>query len=110
MRDQGTVSVAANGSSGNVLAGRNIEFPERPSMVRFLAASAATGVVAQINAGTELIMQEAHIAPANRFPVDPDDQITKDVVMPGRRLSLVFRNTTGAAIVVQWAVDSIPVR
>ena len=109
MRVQGTTTVAANGSSGNVLAGKQIQYPERPSRVRFFAAAAAAGIVGAVQAGARTLMEESHISPANRFPVDPDDRMVQDVALPGQLLNLSFRNTTGAGIVVQWAVDSDPV-
>jgi hypothetical protein len=109
MRAQGTVSVAANASSGNVLSGKQIEIPERPSRVSFYAAAAATGVVGTVTAGARTLMEESHISPANRFPQDPEDRMVRDVAMQGQRLNLTFRNSTGAAIIVQWAVDADPV-
>lgn len=109
MRVQGSNSVAANGSSGNVLSGKVIEIPERNSKVAFYAAAAATGIVGTVTAGARTLMEESHISPANRFPQDPEDRMVRDVALAGQRLSLSFRNTTGAAIVVQWAVDSDPV-
>ena len=109
MRFQESVSVAANLSSGNVLAGKQLEFPERPSRLRVFAVSAATGIRATISSGTETLLEESHVSFANRFPLDPDDKVIEDGVLPGKRLSLVFRNTTGAAIVVQFAVDVTPV-
>lgn len=109
MRVQGSTSVAANGSSGNVLAGKQIQYPERPSRVIFAAAAAATGLVGTVTAGSRTLMEESHISPANRFPVKPDDQMVQDVAMPNQLLGLSFRNTTGAAIIVQWSVDSDPV-
>jgi len=110
MRVQGSTSVAANASSGNVLSGKQLEFPERPSAIRVFAAAAATGMVGSFNAGAETILEESHISPANRFPLDPDDRMLQDVVLAGKRLNLSFRNTTGAAIIVQWAVDVTPVQ
>jgi hypothetical protein len=35
--------------------------------------------------------------------------MVRDVAMQGQRLNLTFRNSTGAAIIVQWAVDADPV-
>lgn len=109
MRIQGSTSVGANASSGNVLAGKSIQYPERPSRITFFAAAAATGVVGRVGAGSRTLMEESHVSPANRFPLDPDDRMVRDVALPGQLLDLSFRNTTGAPIVVQWAVDSDPI-
>jgi hypothetical protein len=109
MRKQGTTSVAANASSGNVLVGDIIEFPERPSRLRVYAAAAAVGLVAEVKAGARTMMSESAVSQANRFPIDPDDRMVQDGVLPNQRLFLTFRNTTGAAIIVYWAVDLDPV-
>lgn len=110
MRVQGSTSVAANGSSGNVLSGKVLEIVQRPSKVRVFATAAAAGIVGSFTSGNELVMEESAISQANRFPLDPDDKCVEDVAMPGDRLSLSFRNTTGGALVVYWAVDVLNVR
>lgn len=110
MRVQGSTSVAANSVSGNVLAGKLIEFVNRPSLVKFYAVGAATGVNCTIQSGAETLMEESLISQANRFPIDPDDLVVKDVAMPQDRLVINFRNTTGGALVVYWAVETVPIR
>lgn len=110
MRVQGSTSVAANSGSGNVLSGKIAEIVTRPSKVRFAAVAAAAGVNGTILSGSETLMEESALSAANRFPLDPDDVIITDAAMPSDRLSLVFRNTTAGAIVVQWFVDVQPVR
>jgi hypothetical protein len=109
MRKQGTTTLAAGATSGNVLAGEQIQYPERPSRVTFAAASSATGIVGTVKAGSRELMSESHVSPANRFPVQPDDVMVKDVAMPGQLLSMVFRNPTAGALTVQWSVDSDPI-
>lgn len=109
MRKQGSTVVAANGASGNVLSGDVIEFPERPSRVRVYATGSAVGLVASIRAGSRTLMSESTVSQANRFPLDPDDRMVQDAALPGQRLQLEFRNTTGGALTAFWAVDSDPV-
>ena len=109
MKKSGSIAVAANGSSGNVLAGSVIEFPERPSRIKMFAAAAAVGVVSEVKAGSRTVMEESVVSQANRFPLDPDDLMVKDAALPNQRFSLTFRNTTGAPITVYWAVASDPV-
>lgn len=101
--------MAANASSGNVLSGKQLEIPTRPSVAKFSAAAAATGLFGMVYAGMNTLMEESHVSPANRFPVQPDDVMVQDIVMPNDRLSMSFRNSTGAAIVVQWSLDLVPV-
>lgn len=110
MRVQGSTSVAANSSSGNVLSGKIAEIVTRPSKVRFAAVAAAAGVKGAILSGSETLMEESDLSAANRFPLDPDDVIITDVAMPNDRLSLAFRNTTAGALVVQWFVEVLPLK
>lgn len=110
MKKQGVTSVAANGVSGNVLAGSIVELINRPSQVRFYVVGAATGLKATINSGAETLMEESDVSQANRFPIDPDDLVVRDVAMPGDRLGLNLRNTTAGALNVFWAVDVQPLK
>ena len=109
MRKQGSTLVAANGSSGNVLAGDIIEFPERPSRIRIYVTGSAVGLVSTARAGSRTLMSESVLSQANRFPVDPDDRMVQDGALAGQRLQLEFRNTTAGALTAFWAVDSDPV-
>jgi len=109
MRKQGTALVAAGATSGNVLVGDIIEFPERPSKIRIYATASAVGMVSSARAGSRTLMSESAVSQANRFPLDPDDRMIQDVAMPGQRLQLEFRNPTGGGLTYFYAVDSDPI-
>lgn len=112
MRVQGSVSVAANGgTSGNVVAGKIIEFVQsRAAQCKFWAAAAATGVTAQITSGTDVVLEPGSaVSQANRFPIDPDDLLARDVAGYGERLAMVFTNPTAGAITVYWVVETVPI-
>jgi hypothetical protein len=49
------------------------------------------------------VVNDQDISQANRFPIVPDDVVTSETGWG--RMVLTFRNTTGAAIIVNWAVD-----
>lgn len=101
-------SVAANAVTPNILAGKVHEFLQEASIVRLLAASAATGVNATLLIGQETVCQDQLVSFANRFPVFPDDLVVEGAGFPNDRLILVYRNTTAAAIVVNSAIDVLP--
>lgn len=106
-RMSNTVSVAANGTSANVLAGLLHEILAADADLNLLAVSAATGVNATLIVGTEAVVNDQLIsvaAAATRL-VFPDDLLTQTAGAAGERLFLTFRNTTAAPIVVTWAVD-----
>ena len=101
-------SVAANTRTTNVLAGLPFEFVSNASIIRFYGAAAAIGVNTDFLIGGENLVSDSEISSANRFPLRPDDLITEHGGSPGDRLFISYRNTTGAAIIVQTLVDVIP--
>jgi hypothetical protein len=101
-------SVAANTTTGNVLAGKLHEFLNENSIVRLLATSSATGINATFLVGGESICQDQIISLANRFPIFPDDMVVEGAGFASDRLFYFLRNTTGGALTVISAVDVYP--
>ena len=101
-------SVPANTRTTNVLAGLPFEFVSSASIIRFYGAAAAIGINTDFLIGGENLVSDSEISSANRFPLRPDDLITEHGGSPGDRLFISYRNTTGAAIIVQTLVDVIP--
>lgn len=97
------VSVAANSVSANQLAGKLFEFLDRPASILLAAAAAAAGINVTLLVGGRSVVQDEAISQANRFPIIPDDVVTEERGIG--RIILTFRNTTGAAILVNWSVD-----
>lgn len=98
------VSVAANAVSANQVAGQMWEFLDRPMPVLLAAVAAAAGLNCTLVIGGVVIVNDQPISGANRFPILPDDIVTALRRAQGR-IILTFRNTTGAAVTVSWAVD-----
>lgn len=111
-RSAGKVTgLAAGASSGNVMAGSANELIKGPSLVKFYACSSATGIAAEAKSGNDTLLEDggtSNIPQANRFPIDPDDIVAKDVATLMDRLILKFRNLSGGAIDVYWAVEVTP--
>lgn len=97
------LSVAANTSSTNQLAGKLYEFLDRPANILLAAAAAAPGINVTLLIGGVAVVNDESISQANRFPILPDDVVTQERGLG--RLILTFRNTTAAAIIVNWSVD-----
>lgn len=102
---QDSISVGANAISLNQLAGQLYEFVEEGTIVTLSCIGAATGLRTTFICGVPLINDQAiRFRAAADFPIIPDDTLMQDAV-PGGRMVLTFRNTTGAAIVAFWRVD-----
>lgn len=100
---QDSVSVAANAVSTNQLSGQLYEFVEPGTVVTLSVTGSATGLRATFICGVPLVNDQA-INLQNRFPIIPDDVIMNGE-MPGGRMVLTFRNTTGGALTAFWRVD-----
>lgn len=102
---QGSVSVAANATSTNQLAGLQYEFLPANANVVLSCAGSAIGLNCSLLAGGVTLVDDAAINAANHFPVIPDDILTQEMIPGGARLFLRFRNTTGGALTAFWRVD-----
>jgi len=102
------VSVAANATSLNVLAGKLAEFLAERSVVRLYAAAAAAGIFASLLIGDSVLIDDQEISGANRYPLKPDDLVDEGAGFDNDRLILRFRNSTAGALVVQSRLEIEP--
>jgi len=107
----GSVSVAANAVSLNVLAGSPFEFIALPSIVNLAmtqAGAAGSDITANFQIGGESIMNGGNVSDRTAFPTFRDDLAAMAGGSPGERLFLTFTNTTGGALVVQFIMEITP--
>jgi len=102
---QGSVSVAANAVSANVLAGELFEFLSRPSRIAVYVLGAVIGTNCTFLLGGVSFSNDQAVPNKAGFPIIPDDFFVDAGGFAGERLVLTFRNTTGAAIVVTFKVE-----
>jgi len=102
---QGSVSVAANAVSANVLAGEQFEFLPSNAQVTFSCTGDATGLRTTLLAGGVTMINDQAIGLQDRFPIIPDDVLSQEVVPAGARLLATFRNTTAGALIAFWRFD-----
>jgi hypothetical protein len=102
---QGSISVAANGTSVNQLAGLQYEFLPANANVVLSCTGSATGLTCSFLAGGVSLIDDQAIGLMNRFPLVPDDILTQELIPAGARLILRFRNTTAGALTAFWRVD-----
>ena len=102
---QKEVSIAANSANENILAGSAFEFLRRNSIVSIGLTGDATGLVANIQSGADIVLEESPLEVKTSFPVIPDEMYYNDVGVAGDRLVIRVRNTTGAPIDVRAIVQ-----
>lgn len=106
---QKEISVPANGSVENVLSGSAFEFLRSNSVVSIGITSQAAGVVANIQSGADIVLEESPVqVKADSFPIIPDEMYYNDVGVLGDRLVIRARNTTGSAVVARAIVQVTP--
>jgi len=102
-------SVAANASVANAFTGKSLEFVQQPSVLEFAIIAAAVGLFYTVLIGTEVIVEDQEAAATNRFGVYPDDFVVQGAGLPGNRLVVKLRNSTGAAIIAFSSCKISPV-
>lgn len=103
-----SVSVAANSSSGNVLAGSPFEFVAVPAIISLAltqAGAAAADITMDFQIGGESLTSQANTPFKAAMPTFREDTLVKGGASAGERLFLNLNNTTGAAIIAQVLLD-----
>lgn len=103
------LSVAANATSANIMAGSLYEVLARPSVVEFGLVASNVGILATVMLGGEVLMQDQEISGANRYPIVPDDWILKAAGRAGSKIYITFRNRTAGALTVNAIINITPV-
>lgn len=107
---QKEVSVAANSTVENILAGSAFEFLRSNSVVSIGVTAAATGIVFSIQSGSDIVVEESAAYIKTQFPIIPDEMFYNDVGVMGDRLIVRARNTTGGALVVRVIAQVTPLQ
>jgi hypothetical protein len=97
--------VLAASSSASALTDDQFEYLPYNALVEFAIMSDATGVLATIFSGSDLLMDEGPvpIGTINVAPKYPDDYHLTDVAAGGERLKVRLRDTSAAQrIVMVW--------
>ena len=105
----GVTVIALNSTSANLLAGDINEFLGNAAIVSLFCTGSAVALRAQLLIGSDVVVDDQEVSGANRFPITPDDFLSRGGGMPGDRLTLRFRNPTGAAITANWRLAIEPV-
>ena len=101
-------SIAA-GATANVFAGSAFEYARQNEIVSIGLAGSATGLVATIQSGAEVVLEESPILVKTSMPTIPDDMYYNDVAVQGDRIKVNVRNTTAGALTVRAVAQITPV-
>lgn len=82
----------------NVLSGSAFEFLPYNANVRYAINGSATGFVATVQSGSDVLMEESPINIQNRFGIFPDDFDLSDVAGAGERQVVKLRNTSAGTL------------
>ncbi len=102
---QKELSVGANATVDNLISGSSFEFLRGNAVVSIALAGSATGLVASIQSGSDIVLEEAPLLVKTTMPTIPDDFYYNDVGVAGDRLVLRIRNTTAGALTVRRIVQ-----
>lgn len=99
-----TVIRTALGASGTALPlqGTQYEFPDDDSVIELAMSADATGVLATVQSGSEVIMEESpvQLGTVNVQAKYPDDFYIRFPVLARERVKVALRDTSGVARVV----------
>lgn len=103
-------ALAANGTA-TPLAGTQYEFLPWNAQVEIGMSADATGVLATVMSGSDVLQEEApvQVGTINVQPKYPDDFYLQDVAAAGEKITIRLRDTSGVARVVTGVVKLTPI-
>ena len=97
--------ITANTANDNILSGSSFEFLRSNSVVSIGLVGSATGLVANIQSGADIVLEESPLLVKTTMPIIPDDMYYNDVGVAGDRLVVRVRNTTAGDLTVRAIVQ-----
>jgi hypothetical protein len=100
---QRQVSIANNTVDADQFPNLRYERPQTDSIVQLFGTASAAGLTRQVYVETTQAAPSSAIAPLNRMPQDPFDSLVDGVQVPkGKKISLLFSNSSGGALTAFW--------
>jgi hypothetical protein len=91
-------SVAANTTIANAMSGKSAEFVTEPSIVTLGAGGSAVGLNFSLIIGEEVVVDDQEGPVLTTLPAFPDQILAQGGGLPGNRIIVKVRNTTGGAL------------
>jgi hypothetical protein len=109
---QKAISIPLTSTNANIIAGSQFEFAVMNQLINLGFKAEATGLKINIFLNDQLLAEDlepAIGAAATTKPVMPDDYpVTNEGMLAGDRLTIRVQNTTGAAVILNYAVNITP--
>ncbi len=103
---QNSVSIAANSTNTNILAGTRMEIIPADMLLDIYCTGSALGLQVEIFVAGENPIQKSAINTQNRFPVIPDDLLADDIeAYAGDKLQVSVTNTTAGALTFFYRLE-----
>lgn len=102
-------SVPANATVDNLFSGSAFEFARQNSLLNMAIVGSATGLVATIQVGSRVVVEESPLAILATMPKLQDDFYYSEGVLANERLICRVRNTTAGALTVRSIAQLQPV-
>jgi len=91
-------SVGAGAVVANALSGKSHEFIGEPSIITIGVAGSAVGLNASLIVGDEVTVDDQEVPVGTTLPAFPDQVLAQAGGLPGNRVIVKLRNTSGGAI------------
>lgn len=102
-------TVAANATVENLYSGSAFEFARQNSIMNMAVVGSATGLVATIQVGSRVVVEESPLAILATMPKLQDDFYYSEGVLANERIICRIRNTTAGALTVRSICQLQPV-
>lgn len=104
---QKKVSIAANTTESNILAGENFEFLPYDAQVEFGMNQSATGLAVDIHSGQDLLCDSMEPLISATYP-NNEEMDFRDLAAAGERMTVKVTNTTAGALDLYYRVIVTP--
>jgi hypothetical protein len=102
-------SIAANATVDNIFSGSAFEFARQNSLLNMAIVGSATGLVATIQVGSRVVLEESPLSILATMPKLQDDFYYSEGVLQSERLICRVRNTTAGALTARVVAQLQPV-
>lgn len=106
---QKETSIAANATNDNIFSGSAFEFARQNSLLNMAVVGSATGLVATIQVGSRVVVEESPLSILTTMPKLQDDFYYSEGVLANERIICRVRNTTAGALTVRSIAQMQPV-